>query len=181
MELLNILREELSENRRDQARKFNIADIVFSSVIAILMGATTTKSIYLWLKENMKKKEIKELLGYEFVQVPKKTTVYDLFKIVDEGELERAFRRWIRTLVDIKAEDKVSADGKVIKSSKRGENKAVMVLSILLQELGIVIAHEKIASKSNEIPALQKLIGELDETFIYTFDALHTQKKLYLK
>ena len=30
MELLNIFREELSENRRDQARKFNIADIVFS-------------------------------------------------------------------------------------------------------------------------------------------------------
>lgn len=39
-----------------------------------------------------------------------------------------------------------------------------------------LIAHEKIASKSNEIPALQKLIGELDETFIYTFDAIHTQK-----
>ena len=181
MELLNILREELSENRRDQARKFDIADIVFVSVIAILMGATNTQSIYVWLKENMKRKEIKQLLGCEFIQVPARMTVYDLFNIIDEAELERAFRRWIRTLVDIKSNDKVSVDGKAIKSTKRGKNKAVMVLSILLQDLGVVIAHEKIASKSNEIPALQKLIGDLDETFIYTFDAIHTQKKLYLK
>lgn len=181
MELLEILREELSENRRAQGRKFNIADIVFSSVIAILMGATNTKSIYIWLKENMKKKEIKKLLGYEFVQVPKRASVYNLFNKIKEDELEKAFRRWIRDLVPIKSGDKVATDGKVIKGSKRGENKAVMVLSVLLQELGVVIAHEKIATKSNEIPALQKLLGELDDNFIYTFDAIHTQKKLYFK
>jgi len=176
MELLDILKEELSENRREQARKFDIAEIVFLSVVAILMGATNTKSIYLWLKENMKKKEIKKLLDKEFVQVPRRSTVYELFNKVDENELEKAFRKWIRELVPIKAKDKVATDGKVIKSSKRGKNKAVMVLSILLKDLGVVIAHQKIASKSNEIPALQNLISELDESFIYTFDALHTQK-----
>lgn len=42
----------------------------------------------------------------------------------------------------------------------------------------LIIAHEEIANKSNEIPALQKLIGELDETFSYGFDSMNTQKKL---
>jgi hypothetical protein len=52
-------------------------------------------------------------------------------------------------------------------------------LSAVLAESKLIIAHKEIAKKSNEIPALQELIGELDETFTYEFDALNTQKKLY--
>ncbi len=56
--------------------------------------------------------------------------------------------------------------------------KDVSVLSAVLAESQLIIAHKAIADKSNEIPALQALIGELDETFSYGFDALNTQKNV---
>jgi len=42
----------------------------------------------------------------------------------------------------------------------------------------LILAQKEISDKSNEIPALQELIGELDETFSYGFDALNTQKNV---
>lgn len=130
-----------------------------------------------WMQANGKRKEIKKLLGVEFIRLPKKSRLYQFFEIVDKAELEKAFRRWIRTFVDIPEEAMVGADGKVIRGSATKEENAVSVLSLVLAESQLIIAHEEIMSKSNEIPALQKLIGELDESFIYGFDAINTQKK----
>ena len=72
----------------------------------------------------------------------------------------------------------IAVDGKVLRGSRKKEKSAVSVLSAVLAESNLIIAHKEIANKSNEIPALQELIGELDETFSYGFDALNTQKKL---
>ena len=69
-----------------------------------------------------------------------------------------------------------AVDGKVLRGSANSNNNAVSVLSAVLAETKLIIAHKEIAKKSNEIPAFQELIGELDETFSYGFDALNTQK-----
>ena len=50
------------------------------------------------------------------------------------------------------------------------------VLNAVLADSGIILAHKKIADKSNEVPALRELIDELDNSFIYTFDAMNTKK-----
>ena len=90
-------------------------------------------------------------------------------------ELEKAFRRWIRTFIDIPKQAVVGVDGKVLKGSATKDKNAVSILSMILAESKLIIAHIEIENKSNEIPALQKLIGELDETFSYGFDAMNTQ------
>lgn len=72
----------------------------------------------------------------------------------------------------------LAVDGKVLRGSANSTDNAVSVLSAVLADSKLIIAHKEIEKKSNEIPALQELIGELDETFTYEFDALNTQKKL---
>jgi len=69
-----------------------------------------------------------------------------------------------------------AVDGKVLRGSANAKDDAVSILSAVLAETKLIIAHKKIKNKSNEIPAFQELIGELDETFTYGFDALNTQK-----
>ncbi len=96
--------------------------------------------------------------------------------IVDKIELEKAFRRWIRIFIDIPAHAVAAVDGKVLRGSANAKDNAVSVLSAVLAETKLIIAHKEIDKKSNEIPAFQELIGELDETFSYGFDALNTQK-----
>jgi len=177
-DLLQIFKEEISEQARDQGRQYSLAVVMYLSVIAILMGAKNPMEISRWLNANGKRKEIKKLLGVEFFKAPKKSRLYIFFEIVDKEELERAFRRWIRTFIEIPEQAVVGVDGKVIRGSATADKSAVSVLSMVLAESKLIIAHEEIESKSNEIPALQKLVGELDETFSYGFDAMNTQKKL---
>lgn len=176
-DLLEILKEEVSEQARAEGRQYRLAEVLYLSVIAIIMGAKNPMDISRWMEANGKRKEIKRLLGVEFIRLPKKSRLYQFFEIVDKEELEKAFRRWIRTFTDIPEESMVGADGKVIRGSATRKENAVSVLSLVLAESKLIIAHEEIMSKSNEIPALQKLIGELDESFIYGFDAINTQKK----
>ncbi len=49
--------------------------------------------------------------------------------------------------------------------SRYKDQKAIEVVGAVLSEIGVVIAHQKIAEKSNEIPE-----------FLFTFDAMNTQK-----
>jgi hypothetical protein len=54
--------------------------------------------------------------------------------------------------------------------------RAALTLIVALQ---LVLAHIEIDEKSNEIPAVQKLLAELDVAgHIVTCDAMHCQKKL---
>jgi hypothetical protein len=53
------------------------------------------------------------------------------------------------------------------------------VLSAFAIDTALVLAHIEIDEKSNEIPAVQKLLAELDVAgCIVTCDAMHCQKKL---
>jgi hypothetical protein len=174
-DLLEIFKKEISEQARDEGRQYSLPVIMYLSVIAILMGAKNPMDISRWLNANGKRKEIKKLLGVEFIRLPKKSRLYSFFEIVDKIELEKAFRQWIRTFIDIPEQTVVGADGKVLRGSATKDESAVSILSMVLAQNKLIIAHIEIENKSNEIPALQKLIGELDETFSYGFDAMNTQ------
>jgi hypothetical protein len=177
-DLLEIFKEEISEQAREEGRQYSLPIIMYLSVIAVLMGAKNPMEISRWMNANAKRREIKKILGVEFFKAPKKSRLYTFFEIVDKVELESAFRRWIRSYIEIPEQAVVAVDGKVIRGSATATESAVSILSMVLAESKLIIAHEEIENKSNEIPALQKLIGELDETFIYGFDSMNTQKKL---
>ena len=71
-------------------------------------------------------------------------------------------------------------DGKVLKGSFDSFNdaKAKQVLSAFAVDTALVLSHIEIDEKSNEIPAVQKLLEELDVAgHIVTCDAMHCQKK----
>ncbi len=148
--LLEIFKEEISEQGREQARQYSLPMMMYLSVIAILMGAKNPIEIHQWMKNNGKRKEIKKLLGVEFFKAPGKSRVYDFFEIVDKIELEKAFRRWIRIFIDIPAH---AVDGKVLRGSANAKDNAVSVLSAVLAETKLIIAHKEIDKKSNRLLA----------------------------
>jgi hypothetical protein len=45
----------------------------------MLCGAVDMKQISIWMKKNMKRKEIKKLLGVDFIKPPSKSTVSLIF------------------------------------------------------------------------------------------------------
>ena len=57
------------------------------------------------------------------------------------------------------------------------DQKAVQILSVFVSDSQIILAHEEMATKTNEIPMAQTLMAELGLSgYIFTFDALHCQK-----
>jgi len=74
----------------------------------------------------------------------------------------------------------VAFDGKTLRGSFDNfkDAKAKQVLSAFAVDTALVLAHIEIDDKSNEIPAVQKLLEELDVAgLIVTCDAMHCQKK----
>jgi len=177
--LYQILKNNLTDKRRKQAQQHNLATVIYVSIIAMLCGATDMKQISIWMKKNMKRKEIKKLLGVDFIKPPSKSTVSLIFKELNADELEKAFRQWTQLQLKDKVKlTHIATDGKVMRGSSHKDKKAVEVLSLLLADIGVIIKHKQIADKSNEIPAFQEMLKELDDSYIFTFDAMHTQKKL---
>ncbi len=166
---------KVPDYRKPQGKRHNLGHILYLSILAGLMGATDYKQISIWIGKHIQKEQIKKLLGVEFILTPKKSAISDILAHVDSQALEILFREWIRTYVDTTGEH-LSIDGKVMNGSRYKDQKSIEVVGAVLSEIGVVIAHQKIAQKSNEIPALQAMIAELGDEFIFTFDAMNTQK-----
>ena len=100
----------------------------------------------IWIKNHIQRKEIKKLLGVEFIKTPSRSSIAKILSEIDYIELEKVFRKWINELIDTDNLQQLAVDGKVMND------------------------------KSNEVPALIELIDELDDSFIYTLDAINTKK-----
>ena len=172
--LLQLL-SKVPDHRKAQGKRHKLEHILYLSILAGLMGATDYKQISIWIDKHVQKEQVKKLLGVEFIVTPKRSAVSDILAKVDSQAVEFVFREWIRKYVDTKGKH-LSVDGKVMNGSKYKDQKSIEVVGAVLSEIGVVIAHQQIAEKSNEIPALQAMIGELGDEFIFTFDAMNTQK-----
>ena len=172
--LLELL-SKVPDHRKGQGKRHKLEHILYLSILAGLMGATDYKQISIWIDKHVQKEQIKKLLGVEFIITPKRSAVSDILAKVDSEAVELLFREWIRTYVDTTGKH-LSVDGKVMNGSRYKDQRSIEVVGAVLSEIGVVIAHQQIAEKSNEIPALQAMIGELGDEFIFTFDAMNTQK-----
>ena len=172
--LLKLL-SKVPDYRKGQGKRHKLEHILYLSILAGLMGATDYKQISIWIEKHIQKEQVKRLLGVEFILTPKKSTVSDVLAKVDSSALELIFREWINSHVETTGKQ-LSVDGKVMNGSRYKDKRSIEVVGAVLSEIGVVIAHQQIAEKSNEIPALQAMIGELGDEFIFTFDAMNTQK-----
>ena len=113
--------------------------------------------------------------------MPAYTSIRDIIQGTSGKELEQNFREYSQGLTESEDERQfISCDGKVLRGSfdHFKDQKAVQILSAFVSDSQIILAHEEIADKTNEIPMVQTLMKELGLSgYIFTFDALHCQKK----
>lgn len=173
--LLQLL-SQIPDHRKGQGKLHKLENILFLSVIAQLMGATNYKEIWIWITKHIQDERIKKLLGVEFIKTASRSAVAEILAECDYKELEKVFRIWINELVDTSGMQQLAVDGKVMNGSSVNLKQSTQVLNAVLAESEIILAHKKIVEKSNEIPALRELIDELDDSFVYSFDAMNCKK-----
>lgn len=147
--------------------------------MALLSNADSYRKIHDFM--DIHRERLNEYFGLDWKKVPAYTTVRNIILNTSDSELERIFREHGRSLSEDEMTGKfIHRDGKTLRGSFDNMNdiNQLQVLSAFAGDCAIVLGHEEIEEKSNEIPAARKLTEELGlSDCIFTFDALHCQEK----
>lgn len=176
--LLEILRD-VRDVRRGQGRQYGLGDVLFSTVLALLSGARSYRQIHSFIAARL---ELLSYFGIAWKRAPSYTGIRHIIQGCDRASLEEAFRRYSARLAQETPHGcaHVACDGKALRGSfdRMEDRAAAQLLSVFSTDGHLILAHADIAEKTNEIPAFQALVAELDlKDKLFTLDALHCQKK----
>ena len=165
-----------------EGKLYQLRHVLLFAIFAMVSGANSYRSLRTYFEVHREK--LNEAFGIDWKKSPTHTTIRYILHRLSAAEVEKAFREHAANLncAPAGANARVVAfDGKTLKGSFDNFNgaKAKQAPSAFAVDTGLVLAHIEIDEKSNEIPAMQKLLGELDlADHIVTADAIHCQNKL---
>lgn len=173
----------IPDSRRAEGKIYGQVGVILFSILAMLSGARSYRQIHTLIRARL------ALLNAAFPdaalrRAPAYTSVRGILQRIDPAELEQAFRRHAEGLdrAGVDAPSRfIAIDGKTLRQSfdAFADRKAAHVLSAFAVDHQIILAHEVIDEKSNEIPAAQALIAALGLSGrVFTLDAMHCQKNL---
>jgi hypothetical protein len=172
---------EVPDPRRAEGRRYPLAPLLLFTVLALLSGATSYRRIIIFLDQ--RRIVLNAVFGVALKRAPALNTLRTVLQELDGDALEQAFRRHAEGLLATTGGQRpvVALDGKTLKGSfdHLTDRKAAQALSAFASDAAILLAHSEIDDKSNEIPAAQRMIAELNLSgVLFTADALHCQKNL---
>jgi len=176
-----LLLATIPDPRRAEGKLYLLPHVLLFSILAIVSGANSYRGVRTFIK--MHRVKLNKAFKISWKRPPAHTAIRYILQGLRAAEVENAFREHAARLNDIAASPGarvVAFDGKTLKGSFDSFNdaKARQVLSAFAADTALVLAHVEIDEKSNEIPAVQKLLMELNLTDrLVTCDAMHCQKK----
>ena len=175
------LLSQIPDPRRREGRLYRLPYILLFSILAVVTGGNSYRSIETFI--TVHRRRLNAAFGLRWKRAPTHTSIRYILQGLDPNDVEQVFRRHAAGLLDGATGSSprtIALDGKVLRGSFDNftDRKAAQLLHAFDTKAGLVLAHIDIDEKSNEIPAAQQLLGELDvaRTTI-TLDALHCQKK----
>jgi len=169
---------KVTDHRRKQGRRYQLGHILLFTILAILSGADSYRKVQKFIVAHYD--TLNEIFELNWKRMPAHTTIRDIIQGTSGPELEQSFRQYSEVLAKTEAEKLfIGCDGKVLRGSfdHFQDQKAVQILSAFMHNSRLILAHEEIATKTNEIPTAQTLMKALGLAgYIFTFDALHCQK-----
>jgi predicted transposase YbfD/YdcC len=170
---------KIKDHRRKQGLRYKLGHILLFSVLAMLSDATSYRKIEAFIAQHYDVLDKHFALNWK--GKPAYTTIREIIQGSSASEVEKAFRAYSAYLTEQDHEYRlIASDGKVLRGSfdRFEDQKAIQILSVFLTGKDIILAHEEIATKTNEIPVVQQLMTDLGLSgYIFTLDALHCQEK----
>ena len=171
----------IPDPRRAEGKLYQLPHVLLFSIFAIVSGANSYRGIRTFIKVH--RRQLNKAFKISWNRPPAHTAIRYILQGLNPVDIEKGFREHAADLnfdAAISGARVIAFDGKVLKGSFDNFNdaKAKQVLSAFAVDTALVLAHIEIDEKSNEIPAVQKLLQDLDVAgHIITCDAMHCQKK----
>jgi hypothetical protein len=174
--------ETIADPRRAEGKRYEQRYILLFAILAIVTGADSYRGIHTFIRVHLKR--LNKAFGLGWKKPPAHTSIRSILSGLDAADVEAAFRAHAAELgAAVPSHGRcrtLAIDGKVLRGSFDAfqGGAARQILSAFAADTMLTIAHVEIDEKSNEIPAAQRLLAELDlSDRIVTLDALHCQKK----
>jgi predicted transposase YbfD/YdcC len=123
-----------------------------------------------------------------FLDLPNGIPSHDTFGWVmgalELQELQERFLAWVSSITEKLSIELIHVDGKTVKGSydREGKLKALHSVSAWSSEHGLVLAQQKVDSKSNDITAVPLLLKLLNlKGAVVTLDAMGTQTEIAIQ
>jgi len=171
---------EVPDPRRAEGKIYKLPYVLLFAILAVVTGGNSFRSIETFIKVH--RRRLNAAFGLRWQRAPAHTAIRYILQGLDTQAVEQVFRRHAAGLRDAAtdpARRSIALDGKTLRRSfdNFNDRKAAQLLHAFDVEAGLVLAHVDIEEKSNEIPAAQQLLGELQVAHcIVTLDAMHCQK-----
>jgi hypothetical protein len=171
---------QIPDPRGRQGRRHEFAATLAAVVCAMLQGARSYAGITQWI--HSQSVSLWHALGF-WRRPPKLGAIRKLLMALPPGSLEQALRRWIAACLghepNAQALAAVALDGKTLRGSLDGLERAVHLLSLLDQATGCVLSQTRVESTTNEAKAALELLETLVLAGrVVTADAMFCQREV---
>ena len=172
---------EMPDFRHPRGQRHPLAAILALACSAMLCGYRSYTAIAEWGRNYGA--SLTHALGFTR-RPPCAATLHTVFRRVDRDVLEAKVGAWAEGLVTgtpapADSVEALAVDGKTLRGSKKQGAPAAHLLSVLAPRLGLTLAQQAVADKTNEIPvALELLRHVVLEGRVVTMDALLTQRSI---
>ncbi len=165
---------EVPDRRGRKGRQYALRSVLGLSLAAMLAGADDLRAIFRWGRRLTP--EALRAFGIESGKAPCHATYHYFFAALDGEALSATLGRYA---LGKAGAGHVAIDGKTLRGSKRGEEKAQHVLSAFATDLGAVIGDLAVEPEANEITAAVTLLKGLPlEGAVVTGDAIFAQRRI---
>ena len=171
----------VTDPRREQAKRYGLANILLFCIFGFLCGAKSYKTLCSFIEERFALLQV--AFPSKMKRAPAASTLWRIIGLVDGATLEAVFRRHAAMhhgALGGGPAEVVAPDGKSLKGSYDTAHGQKMSQLFRAFAVGtkIILGHVAIMVKSNEIPAMQALVRELGLAGVLcTADAMHCQIK----
>jgi predicted transposase YbfD/YdcC len=172
---------EIPDFRSKQGQRHPLAAILALACSALLCGYRSYTAMAEWGRNYGAR--LTHALGFTR-QPPCAATLHTVLKGVDREELEANLGAWAEellaaTLASPAAIEGIAVDGKTLRGSQKQGAPGAHLLSALGHRLGLTLAQQAVADKTNEIPVVLELLRQVVlEGRVVTMDALLTQRAI---
>jgi len=171
---------EIADFRQASGKRYPLPAVLALACAAMLCGYRSYGAIAEWGRNYGQ--TLVTALGFPNGKTPCASTLHWIFRHLDCGQFESCLGQWTETVLQAyppsagQAEG-LAIDGKTLRGSQKQGAPGAHLLSALSHRLGITLAQQAVADKSNELFQIEDLLETLVlKGRIVTMDALHTQR-----
>jgi len=165
----------LTDSRTDTNKDYELSDMVFLTIAAVLSGAKGWKAIKIFGDA-----QLPWLRQYRNFSngIPTRHSIGRIIRGIHPESLVSSFIQWANGIREQEGKEHIAFDGKVLRGSGHGDINALQLMTAMVVESGLVIYQKETDCKTNEIPVMQSMLSNMIiKGAVITADAMHCQTK----